>query len=60
MKRTLLLAAVLASTMSQLGTAIGRQYNEGRETLGPDVSPYAKRPRKGKGERKANRANRWG
>lgn len=29
-------------------------------TQGPDSSPYAKRARKGKGQRKAHRAGRWG
>lgn len=58
MKRVLLAMAVCSSTLARVGTSFRDNY--GVETLGPDISPYRKRAHKGKGQRKANRANRWG
>lgn len=59
MKRTLLLGLACAA-MLQTRHVNTIRWVEGVETLGPDKDGYAKRPKKGKGERKANRANRWG
>lgn len=61
MRRTLLLGLAMsalvydAKEMNSYGPV-----TTGRESLGPHTTAHAKRPKKGKGERKANRANRWG
>lgn len=63
MKRVLLAMAMCSAALGQVGTAYRDKYageNYGTESQGPDISPYGKRARKGKGQRKANRANRWG
>lgn len=63
MKRVLLAMAMCSAALAQLGTVYRDKYagqNYGVESQGPDVSPYAKRARKGKGQRKAHRAGRWG
>lgn len=61
MKRTTLLG--LAMSCLVYDTKEMHRYGPvtaARDSLGPDKTAYANRPKKGKGERKANRANRWG
>lgn len=57
MRKTILLGLAVGALLHQSSSVF---ENYGVETLGPDISPYAKRPKKGKGARKSNRANRWG
>lgn len=61
MRKTILLGIAMSALAyeSKEMHAYGR-IDSGKDSLGPDKDAYAKRPKKGKGERKANRANRWG
>lgn len=56
------IALALAASLAAVGGCVDHRsmFPMGTETLGPDKSPYARRNKKGKGERKANRRNRWG